>query len=91
MTYSQHPFWLASRMHRLDFDPHNCILFAVSMFLKYGGKIVARKSPRGWWFHLWWTPDGEKFWEYTPINPRYDLRVPPMWYRGHVRVSTGPT
>lgn len=71
----------------MGFDPHNCLLFAVVMWWKYSGRIVLRKSPRGWWCHAWWTPDGVQFWEYTPDNPRYDLWIPPPVYQGHVAVT----
>ena len=72
----------------LNFDPHNCIVYVLAMKWLYGGRILCRKSPNGWWFHCWWTLDDITFYEYTPVNPIKGLLVPPPIYRGYVKVTT---
>lgn len=68
-------------------DPHNCLLFALLMKWRHGGRLVYKKSPHGWWWHFWWTRDGQELWEYTPDRPMGHLPLPPPLYRGHVQVT----
>jgi hypothetical protein len=35
----------------------NCIIFAVSMWIKHGGYILIRKSDYGWYPHFLWAKD----------------------------------
>jgi hypothetical protein len=71
----------------LGWDPHNCLLYALAMRWKYGGRIIRRKSPRGWWSHFWWTFDGIDEYEYTPIHPVLGMWFPPPIYEGKVQVT----
>jgi hypothetical protein len=72
----------------LNFDPHNCIVYAIAMWWRYGGRILFRQSPHGWWFHCWWTLDDKTLYEYTPRNPVKGMWFPPPIYNGYVKVTT---
>lgn len=69
----------------------NCYLFVLRRWYASGGTICLRTSRYGWWFHAFWTKDYESFEDFVPNWPKSDWPsriVPPVWFRGKVRVWT---
>jgi hypothetical protein len=65
----------------------NCLFFAVSRWLKYGGYVIVRKSHYGWWPHFLWSQDLLSFEEYSPAIPNHHLLIPPPLYRGVIKFN----
>jgi hypothetical protein len=63
----------------------NCVIWAVTQYVRRGGYLVARRSRYGWWWHLLWSPDLQRFYAFVP-NRRHRKRwVPPLYFQGYVR------
>jgi hypothetical protein len=61
----------------------NCLIWALCMWARWGGYIIARKSRWGPFPHFIWSPDLKTFLAYAPIKPRARLLPPPL-FRGKV-------
>lgn len=70
-------------------NPHNCLVFVLDQFWQYRGCIVARRSDSGWFPHFLYSRNLDDWWEYTPQAPHVKLFIPPPFYSGCVRHSTG--
>jgi hypothetical protein len=62
----------------------NCLIFALTKWVKHGGYLVVRKSRWGPFPHFLWSPDLQRFESYVPIDPRKRL-IPPLLFRGRIR------
>ena len=63
----------------------NCLLWALSMRLRFGGEIRYRQSLMGWFPHFYWiTPDGRDAYEFVPDDPAR-RKWPQILFHGHVR------
>lgn len=60
--------------------------FAVRQWQHHGGFVVLTRSRYGWWWHAQWTDDFHYFLEFVPDHKRRARRVPPIWFRGYVRM-----
>lgn len=65
----------------------NCLFYAISRFLLYGGRIGARRSH--WTIlpfpHFYWT-DGRRYYQFVPPAPKRRWFPPPL-FSGVVRIS----
>lgn len=67
----------------------NCLFFALGRFSKgwkTGGYLTIRKSRHGWWPHFGWSADLSTFEEFIPIVPAHERRLPPLIFRGRIRI-----
>ena len=62
---------------------NNCLLWALTMRLKFGGRVRYVQSTLGWFPHFYWrTPWGDTY-EFVPDAPVRRILPPPLFH-GHV-------
>lgn len=68
----------------------NCFVWAVRMFLAFGGHVVVSRSSFGLWPHFQWTPDRKVFYEYAPVGPQVRRKWWQVlaWFEGRPRLDT---
>jgi hypothetical protein len=69
--------------------PHksNCLFWAVSMFRQHGGYLAARWSLHyGYIPHIFYSPDMETWWSYSPIAPKHGPMaiLDCVWFAGRL-------
>lgn len=67
----------------------NCLVYAVSQYLRHGGYVIMMHSRFGWWPHFVWSPDMLTFWEFAPPRKR-PRRFPSLWFQGSVKEFSNP-
>ena len=62
----------------------NCLIFALSKFVKKGGYIIIRKSKFGPWLHFMWTDNVQDYEHYRPETPLKHPYLSKILFRGKV-------
>ena len=64
----------------------NCWWFAFRQWWRHGGYVVLEQSKYGWWPHMLWSANLVTFLEFHPSARKRRRVIPPIWFRGAVRV-----
>lgn len=66
--------------------PHrcNCLIWAVVMWFRHGGRVRAMGSIYGWWPHWLWVKDGRVY-EYSPPTHEHGRKLPPVIFNGRAQ------
>lgn len=64
----------------------NCLIWAISMSILYGGKISWRWANKGYWPHFLWTDYSGRIWSYTTSEKlKWYKPWELFWFKGHIR------
>jgi len=69
-----------------------CSIWAVRQWRSFGGRVKITRSPHyRWLFRMLWSPDGETWFGYVPLNPMprgsswWRVLRHSLWFEGYVR------
>ncbi len=73
----------------LEKNFNNCWFYAMDMWVKHGGYVMAEDSKYGWWAHYYHSYDGITATCFT-TDTKYIRLISPLIFRGYIKTWTLP-